>query len=65
MKNANLILTTIIALFIFGCDKTDTFKDETSIDKQNQFLLNEKEMIQIAGEVQFGCNTNLKSTPVS
>ncbi len=65
MNKAYFIITTIVTLLFLGCDKTDTLEDEISIDKQNQYVLNENEMIQVAGEVQFICNANLKSASVS
>ncbi|MDR1652791.1 MAG: Spi family protease inhibitor [Prevotellaceae bacterium] len=65
MKQKYLIITAIVALLFLGCNNTDILNDGISIDKENQFLLNEKEMIQIAGEVEFSGNTRLKSIPVS
>lgn len=35
MKKVYLVIITIVALFFLGCDKTDTLKDEMSIDKEN------------------------------
>ncbi|MFB9056601.1 Spi family protease inhibitor [Mariniflexile ostreae] len=60
MKRTYLIITTIITLFFLGCE-TDNLKDEMATDKENQFVLNETEMLKVAGEVQFGSKTNLKS----
>lgn len=64
MKKLCLIVTTIVSLFILGCDNPDFLNDEIKNDEKNRFLLSESEMIQIA-EVTFRCNANLKSSDFS